>query len=267
MRPVVVINHPRDWPREFPGASVVTARAYLTDPAWGNERAVRVINLCGPFPYQSLGYYVSLLAEARGHKPLPRVATIEDLKSQNLVRLITQPLEDAAARLLAPIKSETFDLSIYFGRNLAKRYDSLCRSLFGALQAPLMRAEFERRDAHWHVRSVRALSLAQVPPAHHDFLFDAARLYFSGRLPRARLRQDTRFSLAILHDPTNPEPPSNPRALKKFAQAAEALGLRAEFITRNDFARLPEFDALFVRDTTEVNHYTFRFARRAKRKV
>jgi glutathione synthase/RimK-type ligase-like ATP-grasp enzyme len=82
-------------------------------------------------------------------------------------------------------------------------------------------------------------------------------------VPRVKKRLDARFSIALLHDPTNPEPPSNARALQKFAAAAEALGMRAEFITRNDYARLTDFDALFVRDTTEVNHYTYRFARRA----
>src|SRR5690606_21898286 len=38
---------------------------------------------------------------------------------------------------------------------------------------------------------------------------------------------------------------------------------QATFIEREDFGRLPEFDALFIRVTTAVNHYTYRFARRA----
>jgi glutathione synthase/RimK-type ligase-like ATP-grasp enzyme len=36
-----------------------------------------------------------------------------------------------------------------------------------------------------------------------------------------------------------------------------------EYITRADIGRLPEFDALFIRDTTFANHYTYRFSRRA----
>ena len=263
MHPVVVIANTRDWPRDFPGATVVTARAYLTDPSWGMDRSVRVFNLCASLQYQSLGYYVSLLAEARGHKPLPRVATIEDLKSQNLVRLITHNLDTQVDRALAPIKSDRFELSIYFGRNMAQRYDALSRQLFELLQAPLLRADFERRAGHWHIRNVRAITLSSVPENHRDFLLEAATQYFSGRLPRVKKQLDARFNLAVLHDPANPEPPSNTRALQKFASAGEALGMRVEFITRNDYARLADFDALFVRDTTEVNHYTYRFARRA----
>lgn len=263
MHALVVIANPADWPGEFPGASVIAARAYLGDRQWGAERGVRVVNLCESLRYQSLGYYVSLLAEARGHKPLPRVSTIEDLKSQNLVRLITANLDAEIDRALAPIKSERFELSIYFGRNLAHRHDALARLLFDALQAPLLRAEFERRDGHWHIRSLRPLALSDVPPAHRDFMTEAASAFLSGRLRRLRKTGDARFEIAILHDPANTEPPSNPRAIQKFIDAGEAIGLRAVLITRNDYARLTDFDALFIRDTTNVNHYTYRFARRA----
>jgi glutathione synthase/RimK-type ligase-like ATP-grasp enzyme len=46
-------------------------------------------------------------------------------------------------------------------------------------------------------------------------------------------------------------------------RAATDLGLQPTFITRADQARLGEFDALFIRETTCVNHHTYRFARRA----
>ncbi len=39
--------------------------------------------------------------------------------------------------------------------------------------------------------------------------------------------------------------------------------MRVQFITRADIGRLAEFDALFIRDTTFINHYTYRFSRRA----
>lgn len=86
---LIVVDTPRDWPLAIPGVQRVTARAYLTDPLYGADRSFRVFNLCRSYRYQSLGYYVSLLAEARGHKPLPRVGTIEDLQSQTLVRHLT----------------------------------------------------------------------------------------------------------------------------------------------------------------------------------
>ena len=39
--------------------------------------------------------------------------------------------------------------------------------------------------------------------------------------------------------------------------------MHVEFLTKADYGRLTEFDALFIRDTTFANHYTYRFSRRA----
>jgi glutathione synthase/RimK-type ligase-like ATP-grasp enzyme len=260
---LIVVDNPRDWPLDIPGVNVVSARAYLTDPAYGEGRSVKAFNLCRSYRYQSLGYYVSLLAEARGHKPLPRVSTMEDLQSQNLVRLLTEDLDELVQKSLAPIKSDSFELSIYFGRNVATRHDALSHQLFSRLQAPLMRAHFERRRDRWHLRSVRAIAASDIPPTHKDFVVEAATAYFMGRRRPAHRRPAPRFDLAILHDPDNPEPPSNARALQLFEKAAAEVGLAVEFVTRTDLARLPEFDALFIRDTTYPNHYTYRFSRRA----
>jgi glutathione synthase/RimK-type ligase-like ATP-grasp enzyme len=60
-------------------------------------------------------------------------------------------------------------------------------------------------------------------------------------------------------------PPSNRRAIRKFIEAGKRHGIDAELITRRDYAKLAEFDALLIRVTTQVNHYSYRFARRAER--
>ena len=260
---LVVVGNPKEWPLDIPDVSVVAARAYLTDPAYGNRHAIQVFNLCKSYRYQSLGYYVSLLAEARGHKPLPRVNTIEDLQSQNLLRLLTSGLDELIAKSLAPLKSDEFTLSIYFGRNIAARYDALSRQIFDLVQAPLLRALFRRRDAAWHLKSVRTLAASDIPPQHQDFVVEAARKFFAGHRPRLAHRRVPRFDLAILHDRDSPHPASNDAALGKFERAAHALGVRTEIIGHADLARLGRFDGLFIRDNTFINHYTYRFSRRA----
>jgi glutathione synthase/RimK-type ligase-like ATP-grasp enzyme len=73
-----------------------------------------------------------------------------------------------------------------------------------------------------------------------------------------------RYELAILANPADKSPPSDPPALRKFEKAAEAHGFEAEIIGPDDFGRLAEFDALFIRETTQVNHHTYRFASRAR---
>ncbi|SCX90269.1 Glutathione synthase/RimK-type ligase, ATP-grasp superfamily [Nitrosospira sp. Nl5] len=268
---LIVVDDPRDWPLEIPHATVVAAHTYLTDPAYAANHAsthvpshsITIVNLCKSYRYQSLGYYVSLLAEARDHKPLPKVGAIEDLQSQNLLRYLTGDLSALIQRLLAPLKPDNFELGIYFGRATVSRYDVLSRQLFGLLPIPLLCARFERQQDQWNLRSVRAIAVNDIAPRDREFVAIAADSYLTRRGQGAKRRASPRFDLAILHDPDNPEPPSNAKAMQKFRKAAEELNMRAELITRTDISRLPEFDALFIRDTTFVNHYTYRFSRRA----
>lgn len=71
------------------------------------------------------------------------------------------------------------------------------------------------------------------------------------------------YRLAILFDPDNPEPPSNPAAMQKFQRAAAEVGLQTELISPDELERVPEFDGLFIRDTTYTNHYSYLFSSRA----
>src|SRR5262245_50106407 len=105
-------------------------------------KGAKVFNLCRTYGYQTTGYYVSLLAAARGHRPLPSVTTIQDLRQSAVLRIVSDDLEQQLQNVLGPLKSEQFELSIYFGRNLAKRYDRLAQALFNHFPAPLLRAEF-----------------------------------------------------------------------------------------------------------------------------
>lgn len=263
MSVLIVVNNPHDWPLDIPDVTVVSARDYLTNAAYSENHVARVFNLCKSYRYQSLGYYVSLLAEARGHNPLPSAHTIEDLQSQTLVRVLTEDLDDSIQRSLAPIKSDRFDLSIYFGRNVAARHDKLSQQLFDLLRAPLLRAFFERHGKLWQLRSIRPIAASDIPEGHQDFVVQAASEFFRSRRRRPRRQVPHPYALAILVDPANPEPASNAKALEKFRKAGQASGLDVDFITKVDLGRLNEFDALFIRDTTFVNHYTYRFSRRA----
>ena len=71
MSALIVVERPENWPLEIPGTEVVSATDYLTDARFVELRRAKVFNLCRSYGYQSAGYYVSLLAAARGHKPLP----------------------------------------------------------------------------------------------------------------------------------------------------------------------------------------------------
>ncbi|MEW6501060.1 MAG: RimK-like ATPgrasp N-terminal domain-containing protein, partial [Thermodesulfobacteriota bacterium] len=119
---LIIVDNPKSWPLELTGVEIVPARQYLTDPAYTNLKHTKVFNLCRSYRYQAVGYYVSLLAEARGHKPIPRLSTIQDMKLQTIVRFVSDDLDDLIQKSLGAIQSDRFTLSIYFGRNMAKRY-------------------------------------------------------------------------------------------------------------------------------------------------
>lgn len=265
MTTLIVTTDKKDWPFDIPGVQVVDAWSYLTTPDFASAaRSTRVFNLCRSYRYQSTGYYVSLLAEARGHKPLPGVTTLQDLKTRSIVRSVSDELEELVQKNLAPLVSSEFTLSIYFGKNLASRYDRLCVQLFNLLPVPLLRVDFAKRDDRWLIRRVKAIPGADVPENHREFVAEAAVRYFGGRGLSPRSPKRTRFDMAILHDPAEKEnAPSDEAALKKFIKAAEKESINAELITKDDAGRLLEFDALFIRETTSVNHHTYRFARRA----
>ena len=93
---------------------------------------------------------------------------------------------------------------------------------------------------------------------------DALNTYLKRRWRLPKQKSTTRYDLAILHNPDDPQSPSNKRALEKFIKAGKKLKVEVELINRNDYSRLAEYDALLIRDTTRINHYTYRFSKKAE---
>src|SRR5215208_4316265 len=145
MRNVIATDHKQEW-FEIPGAVVVTARRYLSQPESGLDGSVRMLNLCRTGRYQGRGYYVSLLAEARGQRPLPDVKTVEDLKADVFVQALSERLSPLVAETLQHDESDRFQLDIYLGQDPAKRHAALAEQLFASVRAPLLRALFGRRE-------------------------------------------------------------------------------------------------------------------------
>lgn len=249
----------------IPGVEVVSPRTYLTEPAYAEIDNARVINLCSNYRYQSNGYYVSLLAAARNHRPMPSVATMRDLQSSTFFRYVSDDLDEDMQKTFATLSGDDFTLSIYFGRNMARRYEKLCMRLFNMLPAPLIRAQFGKsKNGRWTLRRFAAVPLSEVPETHKPFMMEAAADYCARPTRIAHARRPMPFSMGMLIKPDDPMGPSNAKALDLFEKAGEKLGIDVETITKEDYTRVPEFDALFIRETTQVNNHTFRFARLAE---
>jgi glutathione synthase/RimK-type ligase-like ATP-grasp enzyme len=261
MQNLIVVENTRRWPLAISGVQVVQAREYLTDPRFSQLRGAKVFNFCRNYSYQSVGYYVSLLASARGHKPMPSVPTITDLRLTPLVRMVSEDLDALIQRSLAPLKSGRFVLSIYFGRNMAMRYERLASALFSQFPVPFLRAEFVWADS-WQLERIRTIASGEIPDSHRPFVIEQCEHYFTHQ-NRSRARQRYRYDLAILVNPEEHDAPSDKGALRRFEAAARKLDMDVWQIEKDEYANLAEYDALFIRETTQVNHHTYRFSRRA----
>lgn len=90
-----------------------------------------------------------------------------------------------------------------------------------------------------------------------------ADLVSPGRVERTRERW-TDGAVAILWEPDERSPPSNPGAIQRFVEQGRAIGLRVEVIGLRDTDRLPYFDALFPRVGTSMSGPVFSFLRQAE---
>ncbi|HEV3052724.1 MAG TPA: RimK-like ATPgrasp N-terminal domain-containing protein, partial [Longimicrobium sp.] len=75
-RVIAVVSDPADG-RGLPEGMHVTADRYLEGGEGLAEPGTVVVNLCRSWKYGSKGYYVSLLADARGQHPIPAVEVSE----------------------------------------------------------------------------------------------------------------------------------------------------------------------------------------------
>jgi glutathione synthase/RimK-type ligase-like ATP-grasp enzyme len=231
------------------------------------SRAVKIINLCNTFDYLSKGYYVSLLAEARGMQVVPPISTIITLNWKRhyefyypeinllLSKYFKDPIEDPLTKTY----------TTYFGRHDNEQLDPITRRLFDIFRFPIITFQIScRENNEWKICKIYSGSLQKTTAISHSQFHSALRK-FTGSAWNINMKNKNpeRYWLAILHDPTEPHPPSNKAALNKFIRVGKKLGIWIELITKKNFASLLEFDALFIRASSAINNYTLRFALKA----
>jgi glutathione synthase/RimK-type ligase-like ATP-grasp enzyme len=262
-RTLIVIDNLDDWAPFYPSEQVMSFKAYLDGGHFNSSERIRIINLCKSYRYLADGYYCSLLAEARGHHVIPSVTVLNDLGKRALYQLQLDDLTQELERSLAGHeKAGQLKVMSYFGTSPVPAYRNLVRKLFELMPCPVLEIGLRYRNA-WEVVSLKAVS-----PRDLD---DAAQTAFAEALDRfsrqvwrgARKRKHYRFELAILVNPVEQFPPSDSAALKQFIRAGRDLGIDVELIKQRDYLRLTEFDGLFIRETTAIDHPTYRFARKA----
>jgi glutathione synthase/RimK-type ligase-like ATP-grasp enzyme len=244
-------------------------RIYITRPENFRARSVRVVNLSRDCVYLGTGYYASLLAEARGHKVIPSVQTILDLGRKSLYRFALPELDAVLAKRLAELPeplTESVRLLVAFGTTEDARFLDLARAVFDRFRHPLLAVAIRpTRNGGFKIRTVEPLLPAELNAEQATWFNSALARYL--KVPwRARPAQPVpRYSIAILYNPHEELAPSKPATIEKFVRIGAQMGLEVEPIGRQDFLRLGEFDALFIRETTTLTNHTYRFARKAER--
>ncbi len=237
----------------------LTFQAYLEDYPRAGEPPTRLINLCDTARYLSRGYYCSLLAEARQHAALPSVETINDLRQR----------DDEPGPLLLPAGKDARQVSeapgdsalVFFGQCGDAAWQGVVRQAFRRYPSPILTL---RREDSGAVRIGRG-SFASLGDEERGRCLAALERFTSRvwRAPPADKR--LRWEMAILTDPAESSPPSDAGALRRFIAAAAAVGIRAETITHEQADPISRYDALFIRETTAIDHPSYRLARRAER--
>lgn len=266
MHPVlIVVDNPQDWKAYSPSDKVISVQDYLSHDEQYKLPNTHIINLCRSYKYLTNGYYCSLLAEARNHKVIPSVRSINDLSNKSLYSLDIENLNQVLEKLLQDrqIVSDTQTIKLFFGTPDIAQLENFGRQIFELFACPILIVTLKRRD-RWSIDSIKP-GVLNTLSSHEEDLFAAALEKFNNSVWRKpRSRKSSRYDLAILADPDEKLPPSDKQALKKFISIGKQMGINAELITKKDYARLAEYDALFIRETTAINNHTYRFAKRAE---
>ncbi|MEQ8390208.1 MAG: GNAT family N-acetyltransferase [Thalassospira sp.] len=262
--PLILVDRLSDQRFSVSGARVMRVRDYLALDHGVRNR--RVINLCQSYEYLSRGYYCSLLAAARAERVIPEADVLLDL---NWKRLQKSSRSELSPQILEALEKSghTADqapdhIDVYFGRTTDKRFRKIAERAFDQFRCPILRLHLNRQDRKI-LREIEAPSLGQLDDSNLVDFEAALRAYLRGRVRKQGNVTPPTALVAILHDPNDPLPPSDAEALANFVQAAADLGAKAELITAKDFHHLSEFDALLIRETTALDHHTYRFAKRA----
>ncbi len=255
---LIVTDESTDWKDYFPSEKVVTVNEYLTSGAFTESKSMQVINLCKSYKYLSSGYYCSLMAEARGHRVIPKVMTINDLDQQFMLRLKQSHFERHFN------DQDEVQAMIYFGRTKVQGLQRVAQQVFEHFMIPVLKACFVRVNGNWQLASLEACAFQSLADEEQDFFGESLELFSQKVWRSKRKSKKFRYDIAMLVDPNEKMPPSDPKALRRFQRAANRIGINMEIIGPNDLARLGEFDGLFIRATTNIANFTYKFAKTAE---
>jgi glutathione synthase/RimK-type ligase-like ATP-grasp enzyme len=262
---VILVDQPKDLPNAETPHKVITTSEYLARPRLFDMGRPKLVNLARSYAYQSKGYYASLLAEARGHRVVPTVETMLELREAKLYEHALPDLEDELNRCArrADLQPEgELKLLICFGIARDARFEPFGRLLFDWFRCPALEVIVE--PGTWlSIERIRPRNINRLANGEGEFFRESLHQHTRRDWRNPKARTVSKYDLAVLYDPNEKMPPSSPASIKHFARIAEKLSVDIEPITKRQLAELAEYDGLLIRETTSIDNHTYRFARRA----
>jgi glutathione synthase/RimK-type ligase-like ATP-grasp enzyme len=263
---VILVDQPRDLPNAETPHKVITTSEYLARPRLFDAARPKLVNLARSYAYQSKGYYASLLAEARGHRVVPTVETMLELREQKLYEHALPDLEEELNRCArrAGFKPDgELRLLVCFGIARDSRFEPFGRLLFDLFRCPALEVSVDGGTARLSINRIRPRAITRLADGEGAFFRESLNNHTRREWRGPKARAVAKYDLAVLYDPDEKTAPSSPDSIKHFARIAEKMSVEVERITRRQLGRLAEFDGLFIRETTSIDNHTYRFARRA----
>ncbi|ALK08247.1 RimK family protein [Blastochloris viridis] len=266
---VIIVDQPKDFRNADTPHKVITTSEYLARPRLFDSGRPKLINLSRSYNYQSQGYYASLLAEARGHRVMPTVETMLELREATLYEKALPELEDElnrCARKTGWQPASDQRLMVCFGLVADERFEAFGKLLFDWFRCPAIEVSLEPgTDANsWiSIARLRARPITKLENGDARFFAEALHAHTRRDWRRPKARAVAKYDLAVLHDPQEKLPPSSTASIRHLARVAEKMSVSVQTITRRQLSDLAEYDALFIRETTSIDNHTYRFARLA----
>lgn len=300
-RVLVVVSDEADA-RGLPDGSWALADRYLEGGDELADRACTVVNLCRSTRYGSKGYYVSLLADARGQAVIPTVETIGALADpygvfrglhEAGVSVVDRAEAEARRRVCAvsgegtgvekapPVRvaskggagpvfrpataEDAAEATVLLGTTEDPRFRQLALAVFREWPVPVLRLRLLLEEGEWKVTGVTPVAPHRLRKAEREAL---RQVLADGRRVLRRgaeaPRELKRASIAVLFDEGDVFSPSSPETLDRLERVAAKMNVYVNRIGLDDLDRLGEYDALFIRALTGVSEPAFPFALRAE---
>src|SRR5262249_45512773 len=200
---VILVDQPKDLPNAETPHKVITTSEDLARPRLFDMGRPKLVNLARSYAYQSKGYYASLLAEARGHRVMPTVETMLELREAKLYEHALPKLEDELNRCArrADFQPDSeFKLLVCFGIARHARFESFGRLLFDWFRCPALEVTVDPGD--WlSIERIRPRNITRLANGEGEFFRESLHNHTKRDWRDPKARTVAKYDLAVLYDP------------------------------------------------------------------